>query len=134
MAETSKIPKSVVLYIHKTGTQYKCKDCIFAKNQGNNCAIYGSGVSIRPYGTCAEWIKKKGNIEIPYIGGYTKENTGYVENLDGYSCGRCDEFLPDQRDCKKVDKDSPGDDPGEVLSAACCNRWELRKQPETTES
>jgi hypothetical protein len=124
MAGTTKIPKSAVLYIHKKDTNYKCKDCIFAKDQGNKCAIYGSSVAIKPYGTCGEWIKKKGNVEIPYIGGYTKENTGYVENPEGFTCGRCDEFLPEANDCKKVDKDSPGDDPGSILSGACCNRWE----------
>lgn len=128
MAETAKIPKEVVLYIHKKDTAYKCKDCLFAKDQGNKCAIYGSSVAIRPYGTCGEWIKKKGNIDVPFMGGYTKENTGYVENLDGFSCARCDEFLADQNDCKKIDKDSPGDDPGAVVSAACCNRWEKMKQ------
>lgn len=127
MAETAKIPKSVVLYIHKRDTNYKCKDCLFAKDQGNKCAIYGSSVAIKPYGTCGEWIKKKGNFDVPYVGGYNKENTGYVENPEGFTCGRCDEFLPDRADCKKVDKDSAGDDPGAILSGACCNRWEHKK-------
>lgn len=124
MAESSKIPKEAVLYIHKQGTNYKCKDCLFAKEMANKCALYGSAVAIKPIGACGLWIKKKGNIEIPFIGGYTKENTGYVENPPGYTCGRCEEFLPDQEDCKKVDKDSPGDDPGKITSGACCNRWE----------
>lgn len=124
MPETTKIPKEVVLYIHKRDTSYKCKDCIFARDQGNKCALYGSGVAIRPYGACGLWIKKKGNIEIPYIGTYNKENTGYAENQDGFSCARCEEFLPDQNDCKKIDKDSPGDDPGSIQPGACCNRWE----------
>lgn len=127
MAEAAKIPKSAVLYIHKKDTNYKCRDCLFQKDQANKCAIYGSSVSIKPYGGCGEWIKKKGNIDIPYIGGYTKENTGYVENPEGFTCGRCDEFLRDQNDCKKIDKDSPGDDPGSIESAACCNRWEKKQ-------
>lgn len=124
MAETAKISKEVVLYIHKRDTAYKCKDCLFAKNQGNNCAIYGPSTSIRPYGTCGLFVKHKGNIEVPYIGGYNKENTGYVENQEGFSCAKCDEFLPEDEDCKKIDKDSPGDDPGKITSAGCCNRWE----------
>jgi len=124
MEETKKIPKSVVLYVHKKDTLYKCRDCIFARDMANRCALYGSGVQIRPYGTCGEWIKKKGNIDIPFIGGYTKENTGYEENHDGFSCAHCEEFMSADKDCKKVDKDSPGDDPGKILSTACCNRWE----------
>lgn len=124
MVETAKIPKSAVLYIHKKNTNYKCKDCVFQKNHANNCAIYGPGVSIKPIGGCGEFILKKGNFEPPYIGGYTKENTGYLENPEGFSCGRCEEFLPEGNDCKKVDKDSPGDDPGAILSGSCCNRWE----------
>ncbi len=127
MAETAKIPKSAVLYIHKKDTRYKCNDCIFAKDHANKCAIYGSAVSIKPWGGCGEFIMRKSAIVIGYIGGYTKENTGYVENQDGFSCGRCDEFLPDENDCKKVDKDSPGDDSGEIVAGACCNRWEKLK-------
>ena len=127
MAETTKIPKEVVLYIHKRDTAYKCKDCLFARENGNKCALYGSSVSIRPYGACGLWIKRKGNIDVPFIGTYNKENTGYVENPDGFSCARCDEFIPDAEDCKKIDKDSPGDDPGKILPQGCCNRWEKLK-------
>lgn len=127
MAETAKIPKEAVLYIHKKDTNYKCKDCLFARDQANKCALYGTSVSIRPYGACGIWVKKKGNIDIPFIGGYTKENTGYVENQEGFGCKRCDEFLPEENDCKKIDKDSPGDDPGQILGGACCNRWEKLK-------
>lgn len=127
MAESTKIPKSAVLYIHQRNTNYKCKDCLFQKNHANNCAIYGPVVAIKPYGGCGEFIYYKGNFQMPYIGGYTKENTGYVENQYGFTCHRCDEFLPEGNNCKKVDKDSPGDDPGEILPVACCNRWELIK-------
>lgn len=128
MAETSKIPKSAVLYIHKRNTNYKCKDCLDRKNQANNCALYGSGISIKPYGGCGMFVYYKGNFEMPYIGGFTKENTGYVENPEGFTCGRCEEFLADEEDCKKVDKNSPGDDPGKILAAACCNRWQKNTQ------
>jgi len=119
-----KIPKSVVLYIHKKETSYKCKDCIFARDFANKCALYGSSVPIKPYGTCGLWVRKKGNFEVPFSGGYNKINTGYEENQDGFSCARCAEFLPDANDCKKIDKDSPGDDPGQILAGGCCNRWE----------
>ena len=125
MAETTKIPKEAVLYIHKKGTAYKCKDCLFAKDSGTRCALYGPQVTISPTkGTCGLFIMKKTSFDIPFIGGYNKENTGYAENPDGFSCARCEEFLPDEYDCKKIDKDSPGDDPGSIQPGACCNRWE----------
>ena len=124
MAETSKIPKDVVLYIHKRNTLYRCRDCVFAKSQANRCAWFGASIAIKPIGTCGTWAQKKGNVEIPFFGGYSKEELGYVEEPEGYSCAHCEEFLPDEKDCKKVDKDSPGDDPGEIVGGACCNRWE----------
>ncbi len=124
MAETAKILKSAVLYIHKRKTLYRCRDCIFAKAMANKCAWLGATTSIKPIGTCGAWGQKKGNIDIPFFGGYTKEQLGYVEEPEGYSCGHCDEFIPKENDCEKVDKDSPGDDPGQILSEACCGRWE----------
>jgi hypothetical protein len=127
MGDTTKIPKEAVLYIHKKDTNYKCKDCVFARDMANKCAIYGSTVQIKPYGACGLWVKKKGNIEVPFIGTANKEVTGYVENQPGFTCGRCEEFLPDAEDCKKVDRDSLGDDPGAIKSTACCNRWEKLK-------
>lgn len=124
MPQTSKIAKEVVLYIHKRNTLYRCRDCVLAKAHATRCALFGGTVPISPLGTCAEWIQKKGGIEVPFIGGYTKEQLGYVEFPEGYSCAHCEEFLPDQEDCRKVDKDSPGDDPGKIVAGACCNRWE----------
>lgn len=127
MAEAAKIPKDAVLYMHKQDTQYRCRECVFAKAGANKCAVYGPSVAIRPIGSCGMFLKRKGNAEIGFIGGTNKQETGYVENQDGYSCKRCDEFLPDESDCKKVDKDSPGDDTGEIMPGACCNRWEKMK-------
>lgn len=124
MAEVAKIPKSAVQYEHQKNTNYKCFDCMMAKDHANRCAIYGAAISIKPWGGCGRFIKKKGNLEMPYIGGYTKENTGYEENPEGFTCGRCEEFLSEEKDCKKVDKNSPGDDPGEILASSCCNRWQ----------
>ena len=133
MPEEKKIPKAVALYIHKRNTLYRCRDCVLAKAQANKCALLGIAVSIKPIGTCGAWIHKKGNVEVPFIGGYTKEELGYVEFPEGYSCGHCEEFLPDQQDCRKIDKDSPGDDPGRIVSEACCNRWESMSEDKNNE-
>src|SRR6266566_2786133 len=99
MAETAKIPKSAVLYIHKRNTLYRCRDCVLAKAQANKCALLGAGASIKPTGGSGFWIQRKGNIEVPFIGGLTKEEIGYVEEPEGYSCAHCDEYLPDENDC-----------------------------------
>src|SRR5215510_13952477 len=99
MAETAKIPKSAVLYIHKKNTKYKCKDCLFAKQAANKCAYYGPKISIKPWGTCGLFILTLTHPDMPWIGGYTKENTGYVEEREGYSCERCEEFLSNVHDC-----------------------------------
>jgi len=130
MAESTKIPKSVVLYIHKRNTFYQCRDCVLAKAQANRCALMGANIPIKPIGTCGAWLQRKGNIEVPFIGGYTKEELGYEEVPEGYSCGHCEEFLPGEKDCKKVDKHSPGDDPGSIESGGCCNRWEKQNEHE----
>jgi hypothetical protein len=126
LPESTKIPKSAVLYVHKKNTLYRCRDCVLAKAHANKCALLGGALSIKPTGTSGFWVQKRGNIEVPFIGGLTKEEIGYIEEADGYSCAHCEEFLPEKNDCKKVDKDSPGDDPGEILSGACCNRWESK--------
>lgn len=128
MSETAKIPKSAVLYIHKKDTNYRCRQCAFAKAGANRCALYGPSEMISPMGTCGMWVVKKGQSELPFIGGVNKTQTGYVEEREGYSCLRCDEFLSQEKDCKKVDKNSPGDDEGQIVAEACCSRWEKLKE------
>lgn len=117
----NKIPKSAVLYIHDAGTQYTCDDCVFFK-QGK-CALFGPSVEIKPYGSCGFFIQRHKSLDIPWIGGISKKEAGYEENEPGFSCKRCEEFIL-SGDCKKVDKDSAGNDPGEINKNACCNRWE----------
>lgn len=124
----SKIAKETVLYIHRAGTQYTCSDCIFFRRSQGVCAIFHSNDNhVKPYGACGLWIERFNRVSIPLIGAVTKTEAGYVENDQGFSCKRCDEFLP-SGDCKKVDKDSAGDDPGEINKNACCNRWSPDKE------
>lgn len=116
----SKIQKQAVLYIHKAATQYTCGDCVFFK--AKKCALYGPRVEIQAFGSCGFFIQRQNTVSIPWIGGMTKNESGYTENESGFSCKRCEEFIL-SGDCKKVDKDSPGNDPGEISKNACCNRW-----------
>ncbi len=121
----SKIHKSAVLYIHDAGTQYTCSDCVFYK-QGR-CALFGPAVNIQPYGSCGFFVQGHTKLVVPWISGVSKTEAGYVENEPGFSCKRCEEFTL-SGDCKKVDKNSEGNDPGEIHKNACCNRWEADKK------
>jgi len=119
--EDAKIPKAVALYINKGG-KYTCAECVFYKEK--KCALYGPTVAIQPYGGCNLWVK--GTAAVPWIGGVTKRETGYMENKEGFSCKRCEEFIPEKRACEKINKNSPGDDPGQISPNGCCNRWEKK--------
>ena len=46
----------------------------------------------------------------------SREALGYVENENGFTCGRCSEFEPAMAGCRKVE--------GEIVAGACCNAWE----------
>lgn len=116
------IDKEVVLYIHRENTNMTCGQCVFIK--GNKCKLYGISTTVsRETGSCGMFVKGEENDSIPFIGTLTKVETGYLENKNGFTCSRCEEFLPGQRTCKKVNKDSKGDDPGKIEPGACCNRW-----------
>lgn len=125
--ESKKIEKQVVMYINQPETDYKCDQCIYYKEK--KCAIYGPTVDIKPYGGCNLWIHgEPDRYTIPFLGLLTKLQTGYTENKEGFSCKRCEEFEPLSNACKKVNRFSPGDDPGMISPNGCCNRWE--KDPE----
>lgn len=122
--EEKKIDKGTVSYMHKQGTDYTCAECVFYKEK--KCALYGPQVSIEPFGGCNLWVQAGKSVVIPWIGGVSKVETGYLENREGFSCKRCEEFLADQKACGKINKLSRGDDPGIISADACCNRWEQK--------
>jgi len=122
-AEQNKISKEVVCYVSRPETEYTCDSCIYYKEK--KCALYGPTIEIKPYGGCNLYIHgEPGKIEIPWIGLVTKLETGYMENKQGFSCKRCEEFIPESNGCEKINKYSPGDDAGMINPNACCNRWE----------
>ncbi len=122
-AEEKKISKEVVCYINRPETEYTCDSCLYYKQK--KCALYGPTVEIKPYGGCNLYIHAEpGKIDIPWIGLVTKIETGYMENKMGFSCKRCEEFIAASSSCEKINKYSPGDDPGMINPNACCNRWE----------
>lgn len=122
-----KLPKSAALYTFHPGEQYTCSSCMMLKERekGKGCAWFGPQYAVNEQiGSCGYYAHgdyKKFNI--PWIGIFTPIQLGYMENRPGFTCARCDEFkVPN--DCEKVDKDSPGDTPGEISPKACCSIWE----------
>jgi len=129
--DKEKWPKEAALYVYRPETNYRCDECIFSKVKSTKCAIYGPLENIKLEGSCGMWMHMDPGSEladkIPYLGLATKLETGYTENKTGFSCKRCEYFLPNKQDCKKVRKDSPGDNLGIIDANACCNRWEKDK-------
>lgn len=126
--EKNKIPKEAVLYIFRPETQYTCSVCVFAKNKSTKCAWFGPKEEIKPYGSCGFWghmdPKNEQTPEIPWLGIVTKEQAGYDENKNGFSCKRCEYWGIKDLSCEKVNRFSAGDTPGIIHPNACCNRWE----------
>jgi hypothetical protein len=123
-SETKKIPKQVVLYILDQATEYKCGECIYFKTP-NRCSVFGPDAEVKAHGGCNFYIQgTRMQGEIPWLGHITKEQAGYVENANGFSCKRCEYFDTKAFKCAKVDETSKGDTPGMIHPNACCNHWE----------
>ena len=123
-SKSTKTPKEAVLYVFRPETQYTCEKCIFYK-EDDKCAQFGPATDIKAYGSCGFWVHKdpkEMTEEMPWIGLITKEQAGYDENKNGFSCKRCEYYA--DLDCEKVNKNSDGDTPGIIHPNACCNRWE----------
>lgn len=130
--EKEKWPKQAAGYIYRPETQYRCDECVFAKAKSTKCGIYGPLEDIKPEGSCNLWLHMDPGAEladkVPYLSLATKLETGYAENKNGFSCKRCEYFIPGKQDCKKVRKDSAGDTLGIIDPNACCNRFEVDKE------
>ena len=120
MAE--KTTKSGALYLYREGSKYQCRECSLWLPSRNQCEIHGANDVIRGHGTCGLFIKGEPAGASP-TGQVSKAESGYEENKEGFSCDLCEYWIP-LADCKLVDRNSPGDTPGEVIGSACCNLWE----------
>src|SRR6185312_15508657 len=109
-----KLNKSDALYIERKNTDYECKDCVFYKEK--KCALYGQNVNIEPYGSCNYFMM--GNVkEKDWLNTTTKAESGYEENVAGYSCKRC-EYFDGKSKCEKVK--------GVISRDGCCDFWEKK--------
>lgn len=88
------------------------------------CSIHGADDVIRSYGSCGLFVKGHPMPDMKPMSEVTKTQSGYVENKSGFSCKRCEYFLPDDLDCQIVDRNSKGDDKDKIHPDACCNNWE----------
>lgn len=88
------------------------------------CTIHGPSDVIQPYGSCGFFVPGQAVPGSP-MSGVTKIDSGYAENQPGFSCKRCDYFIPRAWDCEAVDKSSLGADAGMIHPDACCNNWEV---------
>ena len=125
-----KILKSSAGYIYRPGTEYTCGDCVMLKgtDHGHGCAYFGPGSSVdAERGSCNYFAHGSGE-EIPWLGIFTKEELGYLENSRGFSCKRCEHFAVLKEDCETVQKNSTGDTPGIISPNACCDFWEGDKK------
>ena len=98
---------------------------------GSACAWFGPTVPISgEKGSCNYFAHAhpEQKPDVPWLSLFTKEQLGYLENAEGFSCKRCEEFLFPRHDCEKVDKNSPGDTPGEINPDGCCDFWEADRK------
>lgn len=118
--DSYKLDKAMALYLYRKGSNYTCSECYFYKEK--KCALYGQDVEIRAWGGCNLWQQANGN-EVNWINSTTKEETGYIENKGGFTCGKCEYFIANENNCQKVNRNSKGDTPNKIISDACCNHW-----------
>ena len=126
MAE--KISKSGACYVHPTDhTTYECRDCAFFLPAVSRCAGLRPTDIVRPWGTCNHFgYGRPGTFGSQPLGAWSKEDAGYAENpfRTGYGCHQCRYFNQPLQDCQKVDKTSPGVDPGKIMPGGCCDVWD----------
>ncbi len=123
----SKLSKAEAGYIEANNSEFVCGDCVFAKNAGGgafNCGLMETAGPISmESGSCNNLIYGVRGSELPYIADKTLVELGYMENEFGFGCKRCRHWDMKKRDCDEVDKNSPGDTPGEIAVTTCCNLW-----------
>lgn len=119
LAAPAKVPKTAAGYIHRNNTDYRCKDCTLFIPGKKRCAFHGPADLIHPNGYCIYWGEGKPKPMLVTWGCYTLKESGYGELRNGTLCVRC-VFFNGTDDCKRVDRNSDGDDPGRIDPHGCC--------------
>lgn len=124
---TRKLPKTSVLYAHYSGEAYDCDDCAFWLSADDKCVIHRSNFPVHDEDKCGFMIQGAPDTfrNRPHLN-LDPDQTGFVRNWGGKGCKVCVYWSSD-RDCEKVDRNSDGDDPGEINPGACCVLQKLKK-------
>lgn len=117
------IDKGSALYVHAPKPTYDCDDCVFWIMQSRRCVLHGASDFIGPEASCGYFIQGPQIFGDRPLGLITKDESGYVDNVNEASCKRCKRWVQDGWACLEVNKDSPGDDPGMIHPDACCCLW-----------
>jgi hypothetical protein len=130
---SGKISKAEAGYQYHPDIQYRCSDCVMMKpaKKGSACCWFGPSVPISPEtGSCNYFAHAhpEQKPDVPWLSLFTKEQLGYLENAQGFSCKRCEEFIFPRHECKKVDRNSEGDTPGEISPDGCCDFWQADRR------
>ena len=112
-----KLPKWAVLYVDKGKKRYTCDECPMFIEDTERCTIHGKEDVIKEHGTCGYWVEGPpvSSDKHEPMGSVTKEESGYEENEEGFSCKRCNYFAMGQKKCKPVE--------GTIKPNACCAAW-----------
>src|SRR5574337_1793718 len=101
--EGNKWSQEAAVYMFRPDTAYTCDMCWAWKD--GKCALFGAAENIKPYGSCnffAHFHADEQKVVVPFMGVITKEEAGYEENKEGFTCGRC-EYFDGKNGCKKVE-------------------------------
>jgi hypothetical protein len=125
----NKLEKQQAGYLYRPGARYVCGECVFLKELPSGqqgCAFFGTAVKVSASrGSCNYYTYGPApRPDVPWLNSFTKLELGYLENENGFSCKRCEEFAIGKNDCRKVDRHSPGDNPGIISPDGCCSNWE----------
>ena len=125
-----KISKTDAGYLSRHDCEFNCGSCTAVIQDGKYayCSYFGPNETVNPtYGSCNYFSPGGPLVNTPYFtNNFEKQELGYTENSgkQGFGCKRCTYISFEKRDCQKVDKDSPGDTPGEISpESGCCNDW-----------
>jgi len=121
------VSKARACYQFHPDTEYTCKSCVMLKNLGRNghgCAYFGPSDPVSADSGGCNYFAHGAGFNIPWLNLFTKEELGYMENRQGFSCKRCEYIDLQGHACEKVDAKSAGDTPGEIHPGGCCNFWD----------
>ena len=119
--------KEAVLYSNRDPNgRHQCNNCHFYIPEAQQCELHTPEDSIQPIGSCGYFLYGVPSGSSPQSL-VSIEQSGYRESPSGFSCSQCTNFISDDMDCRVVDPNTPGDDPGLIDPNASCNAINLTK-------